>query len=218
MLIKRKGSFYHDDKPLAPLTDDQIDEIEDAMEEWMQKEAQVCKIIHSTVDQSTFHQIKGEPTTTDIWKKLMSIHGSKGAMYETDLLAQLQNTCFVENGEIDMHTHLSNMVVIKEHLAKIGCPLSDALFASYIHTSMSLAPTYKPLFTTLAMSAHTSGKSVSSQDLIWHLNEEANSAAIKSNINCQHEEMIAVHAKACSDPRDTKGKGKSKSKNKDKDK
>ncbi|KAH0583133.1 hypothetical protein H2248_011019 [Termitomyces sp. 'cryptogamus'] len=211
MLVKCKGSFYHDDKSLAPLTNDQINEIKDAMEEWMQKEAQVHEIIYSTVDQSAFHQVKGEPTATDIWKKLMSIHGSKGAMYGTDLLAQLQNTCFVKNGEIDMHTHLSNMVVIKEHLTEIGCPF-------YIHTSMSLAPTYKPLFTTLATSACTSGKSVSSQDLIWHLNEEANSTAIKSNINCQHKVMIVAHTKACGDPRDTKEKGKSKSKNKDKDK
>ncbi|KAG6865436.1 hypothetical protein C0993_008024, partial [Termitomyces sp. T159_Od127] len=140
-LVERKGSFYHDDTSLVPLTDEQIDKIEDAMEEWMQKEPQVRKIIYSTVDQSTFHQVKGEPTAADIWKKLVSIHGSKGAMY---LLAQLQNTCFVENSEIDI----------------------------YIHTSMSLAPTCKPLFTTLATSACTSEKSISSQDLIWHLNEE----------------------------------------------
>ncbi|KAG6899256.1 hypothetical protein C0993_011933 [Termitomyces sp. T159_Od127] len=113
-LVEHEGSFYRDDKSLAPLTDNQIDEIEDAMEEWLQKEAQVREIIYSTVDQSTFHQIKGEPTAAAIWKKLASIHGSKGAMYETNLLAQLQNTCFIENSKIDMCTHLASMVVIKE--------------------------------------------------------------------------------------------------------
>ncbi|KAG6903510.1 hypothetical protein C0995_005533, partial [Termitomyces sp. Mi166 len=116
----------------------------------------VCKIIYSTVDQSTFHQVKGELTAADVWKKLMSIHGDKGAMYESNLLAQLQNTCYIENGEINMHTHLAKMVVIKDHLANIGCPISDASFASYICTSLSLAPMFKPLFTTLATSAHTS--------------------------------------------------------------
>lgn len=176
------------------------------MDNWFQKKAQVCKIIYSTVDQSTFHQIKREPTTAAIWKKLASIHSSKGAMYETNLLAQLQNTHFIENSKINMHTHLTSMVVIKEHLAKIGCPLSDALFVSYICTLLSLAPTYKSLFTTLTTSACTSGKSVSSQDLIWHFNEKANSTAIKTNIYCQHEAMIAAHAKAHSNYKGGKDK------------
>ncbi|KAG6884743.1 hypothetical protein C0993_008581 [Termitomyces sp. T159_Od127] len=214
-LVKCDGSFYWDDKSLDPLSDKQINDLEEVMEEWLQKEAQVCKVIYSTVDQSTFHQLKGEPTTAAVWKKLASIHGNKGAMYETDLLAQLQNTCFVKNSKIDMRTHLANMVVVKEHLAEIGCPLSDASFVSYICTSLSLAPMYKPLFTTLATSARTSGKPVSSQHLIWHLNEEANSAAIETNINHQHKAMVAAHAKTCGDK---SGKDKSKSKSKDKDK
>ncbi|KAG5335143.1 hypothetical protein C0989_002207 [Termitomyces sp. Mn162] len=86
-LIKHERFFYHDNRSLALLTDDQIDKIEDAMEEWLQKEAQVDEIIYSMVNQSTFHQVKGEPTTAAIWKKLTLIHGSKGAVYKTDLLA-----------------------------------------------------------------------------------------------------------------------------------
>ncbi|KAG5721572.1 hypothetical protein E4T56_gene13059 [Termitomyces sp. T112] len=205
-LVEREGNFYENEKSLAPLSDKEIDKIEDMMEEWSQKEAQVREIIYSTVDQSTFHQVKGEPTAAAVWKKLASIHSSKGAMYETDLLAQLQNARFIKNGEIDMCTHLANLVVIKECLAEIRCPLSDASFVSYIRTSLSLAPTYKPLFTMLAMSACTSGKSVSNQDLIWHLNKEANSAAIETSINHQHEAMIAAHAKACGSSKDEKGK------------
>ncbi|KAG6892891.1 hypothetical protein C0995_002121 [Termitomyces sp. Mi166 len=122
-------------------------------------------------------------------------------MYKTDLLAQLQNAHFVENSKVDMRTHLANMVVIKEHLAEIGCPLSNASFASYIHTSLSLAPSYKLLFTMLAANACAAGRSVTSQDLIWHLNKEANSAAIKTSINRQHEAI---------------GKPKSKGKSKEK--
>ncbi|KAG5349116.1 hypothetical protein C0989_005809 [Termitomyces sp. Mn162] len=163
-----------------------------------------------------FHQVKGEPTANAVWKKLASIHGDKGAMYESNLLAQLQNARYVENDEIDMRTHLANMVVIKDRLAEIGCPISDASFASYIRTLLSLAPTFKPLFTTLATSARTSGRPTTSQDLIWHLTEEANSAAIESNINCQHEAMVAAHAKACGDSKSGRDKGKTKSKDKDK--
>ncbi|KAG5352070.1 hypothetical protein C0989_003995 [Termitomyces sp. Mn162] len=214
-LVEHDESFYWDNKSLALLSDKEIDDLEEAMEGWLQKEAQVHKIIYSTVDQLTFCQVKGEPTAAAIWKKLTSIHGNKEAMYKTDLLAQLQNTCFVKNSKINICTHLTNMVVVKEHLTKIRCPLSDASFVSYICTSLLLAPMYKPLFTTLAMSVHTSGRLILSQDLIWHLNEEENSAAIKTNINCQHKAMVAAHTKTCGDK---SGKDKSKSKSKDKDK
>ncbi|KAG6884174.1 hypothetical protein C0995_010767 [Termitomyces sp. Mi166 len=69
---------------------------------------------------------------------------------------------------------------------------------------------FKPLFTTLATSAHTSGKPTTSQDLIWHLIKEANSAVIKNNINCQHEAVVAACAKAQAESKDNKGKGKEK--------
>ncbi|KAG6888128.1 hypothetical protein C0995_010548 [Termitomyces sp. Mi166 len=168
MLVKCSSSFFLNNNSLFSLLDKEIEKHEDAIKNWLQKEVMVCKIIYSTVDQSTFYQVKGELTAADVWKKLTLIHGDKGAMYESDLLAQLQNACYIENGKINI----------------------------YICTSLSLTPTFKPLFTTLATSAHTSGKPTTSQDLIWHLTKEANSAAIKNNINCQHEAMVAAHAKA----------------------
>ncbi|KAG6857875.1 hypothetical protein C0995_004531, partial [Termitomyces sp. Mi166 len=79
------------------MLDMDIEDHKELMEEWLQKEAQVCKIIYGMVDQSTFHQVKGETTAAAVWRKLTSIHGNKGAMYETDLLAQLQNAHFIEN-------------------------------------------------------------------------------------------------------------------------
>ncbi|KAG6876888.1 hypothetical protein C0993_012338 [Termitomyces sp. T159_Od127] len=115
-----------------------------------------------------------------------------------------------------MRTHLANLVVIKEHLTEIDCPISDASFTSYIYTSLSLAPSYKPLLTTLAANAHVIGKPMSSNDFIWHLNEEANNTAVESSINKQHEAMITAHAKAKGDTKDTKSKSKSKGKGKDK--
>ncbi|KAG5341023.1 hypothetical protein C0989_012227 [Termitomyces sp. Mn162] len=181
-LIKHNGSFFYDNNSLSPLSDLEIEDHEELTEEWLQKEAQAHKVIYGTVDKSTFHKVKG--------KLLLLLSGRnscqfivKGAMYETDLLAQLQNACFVENSEVDMHTHLANMVIIKDHLAEIRCPLSNASFASYIHMSLSLAPSYKPLFTTLTANTCTAGQSVTKQDLIWHLNEEANSVAIETSIN-----------------------------------
>ncbi|KAG6887905.1 hypothetical protein C0995_011655 [Termitomyces sp. Mi166 len=209
-LVKHDSFFFWD------VQDKQVKEHEDAMEDWLQKEATVHDIIYATVDQFTFHQIQEETTAAAVWKKLTSIHGNRGAMFETDLIAWLQNSCFIENSEVMMHDHLANLVILKEHLVKTSCPLSDASFASYICTSLSLAPSYKPLLTMLTTNACVTEKSVSSQDLIWHINEEANNAAIKSSINLHHKAMVTAHAKAKGESKDVKGQSKFKGKGKDK--
>ncbi|KAG6859749.1 hypothetical protein C0995_004525, partial [Termitomyces sp. Mi166 len=118
-LVEHDGSFFHNNDSLSSMSDMDIEDHEELMEEWLQKEVQVHEIIYGTVDQSTFYQVKEETTAAAVWRKLASIHGNKGAMYETDLLAQLQNARFIENSKVNMCTHLANMVVIKERLAKI---------------------------------------------------------------------------------------------------
>jgi hypothetical protein len=67
----------------------------------------VREIIYRTVDKSTFLQVKREKTADLVWKKLVSIHADRGGMYETNLLAKLQNTRYNEGD--DMREHLTTM-------------------------------------------------------------------------------------------------------------
>ncbi|KAF8810769.1 hypothetical protein BYT27DRAFT_7091166, partial [Phlegmacium glaucopus] len=78
----------------------------------------------------------------------------------------------------------------------MNCPISDESFVAYIQTSLSLTPSFRSLITTLGATAHESGKKLSSSNLIWHLNEEANSVALEQSINQSNEAMIAATAKA----------------------
>ncbi|KAG6912216.1 hypothetical protein DXG01_016348, partial [Tephrocybe rancida] len=78
-LHEHEGSFFLGQHTMSPLTDEEIADHEDAIELWEQKEAQVREIIYSSVDQSTFYQVKSEPTAAAVWKKLASIHADKGA-------------------------------------------------------------------------------------------------------------------------------------------
>ncbi|RDB27836.1 Retrovirus-related Pol polyprotein from transposon TNT 1-94 [Hypsizygus marmoreus] len=212
-LQERNGSFYKE-QMLNPLSDKELEEHEDAVEEWLQKEAQVREIIYGTVDQSTFLQIKNEPTAATVWKKLTSIHADKGIMFETDLLMRLQTSRYVEGD--DMRKHLTDLTSLKERLAEIGSPLSDESFASYIRTSLSLSPSYRPLFTTLATAAREKGKPTTSDELKWHLLEEANTAELEENMNKSNSAMLAAHVRFRGD--NTKGNsGKSKGKGKSKD-
>jgi hypothetical protein len=95
---------------------------------------------YRTIDKSTFIQVKNKIYAAAIWKKVISVHADKGSMFETNLLTQLQNSCYVKGDA--MWEHLAKMVEIKERLAEMGCPLSDESFMSYIRTSISLAPSF----------------------------------------------------------------------------
>jgi hypothetical protein len=189
-----------------PLTEEEIEKHESGQDEYEQKQASVREVIYRTVDNTTFIQIKNEKDAAAVWKKLASIHADKGSMYETNLLTQLQTTRYVEGD--NMREHLAKMTEIKERLAEINCQISDESFVAYIRTSISLVPNFRSLITTLSATSHESGKKLTSTNLIWHLNEEANSVALEENINKSNEAMIAATAKA----RGSTSKGKEKEK------
>ena len=89
----------------------------------------------------------------------------------------------------------------------MNAPVSDESFVSYLRTSLSLAPSYRNLFTTLSTTARQTGKKLTPADVIWHLIEEATSAEIEDNINKSNAAMMATSSK----PKGGKDKNKSKS-------
>ena len=154
-----------------------------------------------------FLKIKGEITADMVWKKLTSIHANKGRMYKMDLLSRLQNMCYTE-GE-SMRDHLTGMTELKERLAEMSVEISDQSFVTYIRTSLSLTPTFRPLFIALSAAARKSEKPLTSSELIWHLTEEATSTAVEDNINKSNAAMATQQ-------QSQKGKGKGReSKSKD---
>jgi hypothetical protein len=143
--------------------------------------------------------VKNETDAAAVWKKIISIHADRGSMFETNLITQLQNSRYTEGDS--MREHLAKMVKIKERLAEMSYALTDKSFVSYICTSISLAPNFRSLITTLNASAH---EKLTSRNLIWHLNEEANSLVLEDTINKSNKAMLAATSKARG------GKGKEK--------
>jgi hypothetical protein len=138
-LDKRNGIFYKRNS-LAPLTDMEVEKHEEAQDSYDQMQAAVFKVIYRTVDKTTFLQMKNESNATAMWKKVALIHANKGSLYKTNLLMQLQNTCYAE-GE-SMRDHIAKMTELRERLAKMNTPVSDESFVSYLRTSLSLAPSF----------------------------------------------------------------------------
>ncbi|KAG6853014.1 hypothetical protein C0991_007455 [Blastosporella zonata] len=96
------------------MTDEEVEEYEEKIEIWLQKEAQVREFIYGTIDKSTLLQIKNELTAVDVWKKLASIHSDKGAMFETELLTQLSNSRFHTADSATMREHLAGLTTLNE--------------------------------------------------------------------------------------------------------
>jgi hypothetical protein len=208
-LVETGGKFYLPSDLTNALSAEALDKHETSVDLWEQREAQVRELIYNTVDNATFLQIKGEKTSAALWKKLTSIHGNKGAQFEEYLLDKLQTARYTESE--DMRTHLANMNTLHERLGEIGSPISDVQFNAYIRTSLSLAPRYQPLLTTLSTTARQTKSALSSDDLIWHLVEEANTVKLEASVNKAHAALTTAHGKSSKNSSE-KGKGRDRKK------
>ena len=207
LLIESNGAFFKSGS-LAPLTDEELEKYEETVDTYDQSQAAVCEVIYRTIDKTTFLQVKNEVDAASMWKKVASIHANKGTLYETNLLMQLQNIRYTEKES--MREHIAKMTELRERLAEMNAPISEESFVSYLRTSLSLAPSFRTLFTTLSATAHQTGKKLTSADVIWHLTEEATSIEIEDNINKSNAAMMASTSKS------KRGKGKDKDKSKSK--
>jgi len=107
------------------------------------------------------------------------MHDVLSSMIYNDVLTKLTGMCYIN--DIKIHVHLYTMKELWEQLAEIGKPLSDDQFWAYIHAS--LTPDYWPFFTSLFISAYSTGKLISIEDLIIHIYQEADVKAINKNAN-----------------------------------
>ena len=145
------------------LNNNELEKHEKEEDEYKQKQASVHKVIYKTTDKSTFIQVKNEEDTAAVWKKVILIHADKGMMFKTDHLTQLQNSCYVVGDS--MQEHLAKIVEIKERLVEMSYSLTDESFVSYIHTSISLAPNFQSIITTLNTSAYETEKNSQAKTL-----------------------------------------------------
>ena len=133
-LEEKNGKSYKKGSP-TPLTEEEIEKHDDAIDLYQQREAQVHEFIYGTVDPSTSMQIEVE-TAAEVWKNLVAIHTTKGDMFQTDILNKLQTIRHTEGD--DMRVHLNSMCTLRKQLAETGAKITDDSFNTYICTSLSL--------------------------------------------------------------------------------
>ncbi|KAJ6536211.1 hypothetical protein B0H19DRAFT_1003954, partial [Mycena capillaripes] len=132
-LIARDGSFYLPGR-LAPLSDDELEEHETKLDEYLQKQAQVREVIYQTVSEATFMRIKSAPTAQLMLHQLVAIFEGKGEMVQIDTLTRLQSLRCPEDGDVILH--ITEMKRLKEALDSMSAPIADAQFSAYIKASL----------------------------------------------------------------------------------
>src|SRR5271168_3495880 len=198
-LIEQHSAYFRPNE-LAPLSNEDLEEHEDFVDSYHQKEAQVQEIIYDTVSKSVFLEIKDESSAAGVWSKLVAIHEAKGTMTYTDTLTKLSSARYTDGKS--MRAHISTMKELRERLAEMGNPINDDQFSAYIRAS--LTPDYRPLLTSIMASSRTSGKTLSVHDLITFIYEEADNKAAEKNVD-EAKDNVAMAANK------EKGKGKNKS-------
>ena len=128
--VEHKGKFYQStDTVFAhPLSDDDLEKLEDKLEEYEQKEAKMRTIIYESISDSTFNKIKGEATAALIWKKLISIMTGKGDLVCEHLLTWLGNMSCSDEG--NMQEHLGKMKILHECIEGMGLKIEDNQYIS----------------------------------------------------------------------------------------
>ena len=176
MTEKKTGEFYKTgDQSQKPLSDTEVEAMEKATDEYQQKEASVREVIYETISQSMFLQIKNEPTAAKVWSKLVSIMQEKGDLIQVSILTKLQTMICLEDN--DIRAHLAKMNELKEQLEGMGAPVSDPSFAAMIRKS--LPASYRPLLQTLSATARVNKKTLTSDQIISAIHEEADKLIVQ---------------------------------------
>ena len=202
-LEEREGAYFKA-KSTTALTEKELDDHYTELDTYETKQAQVRDVIYETVSKSVFLEVKNEATATDVWKKVISIHETKGTMSYTDTLTQLSNMRYSEDKS--MHSHISAMQELRERLADTGPPISEDQFSAYIRAS--LTPDYRPLLTSIMSSACATKATVALHDLIAMIYEEADNKAALKRVD-EANENAALAASSSKNHR-MKGKGRAK--------
>ncbi|KAF8662048.1 hypothetical protein AX16_001233 [Volvariella volvacea WC 439] len=159
--------------PTSILSAEEIEKVEQAIDLYEQKEAQMRSLIYSTISHSTFLQVKDCPSAHEVWENIVTLNEKKIVHLSEKTLDRLQSLRYDPKASgASMRSHINNLVALRERLADTGCPISDEEFVPSIQESLSSTTPYRRLLSLIKIITDLTQKPVNSKALIQLLYDE----------------------------------------------
>jgi hypothetical protein len=139
-------------------------------------QAIVKQVIASTIPDALFLRVKDANTAAELWKKVAEEFEKKSRMVTVDLRRRLQDERCNEIGNV--RTHLEKLQTLHTDLIGMGADPGDENFTAIILGS--LPPSFDPYLSAITATSTLLGKTLSPDDLIRGLNEEADRRSLKN--------------------------------------
>ena len=157
---------------------------------WKQGEAIVKQQIAATIPDSLFMKIRGKGNALEIWSSLTKEFEKKSRSVAVDLRKRLQDEYCSEKA--DVRAHFDKLRTMREELAAMGATPPDDDFYSIIMSSMP--PSYNAYISAVNGTASVLGTTLSPDDLMQTLTEEADRRTTNTKkTNQRKEENVAFY-------------------------
>jgi hypothetical protein len=152
----------------TPATQTEIDDSDEKIDIYHQKNSLVKQQIFSTITDRLLLRVQKLDEASKIWAEICTIHEGKSELVQIDLRRRLQETRCDEGG--DVKAHFSEMFRLRESLAGMGAVISDNDFYAIILGS--LPESYRPLLSSINAAARISQKALTPYELVNVISEE----------------------------------------------
>jgi hypothetical protein len=149
-------------------TDAELEDLEDKIDEYQQKDSLVKQQIFSTISDQLLLRIQNLGSAAAIWDKVCKIHKGKTELVHIDLRRRLQELRCEEGG--DVKAHFGEQLRLRELLAGMGASIEDRDF--YAITLGLLPESYRPLVSSINATAKIAKKVLTPYELISVVTEE----------------------------------------------
>ena len=136
--------------------------------EWLKADTEARHYIASTIPDSLLVKTINHKTSTDLWNAICLEHEGKTHVFRMEMIRQIHNERCTDSD--DVHTHLANMVCLREELAATGETLDDKTFTSIL--TNSLPESYGHVVSTACTTATIMGQSPTIEQIITIVQSE----------------------------------------------
>ena len=175
------------------MTKEEVSAIENYPKEisqYLQEQAIVFQQIASTIPDSLYLKIKGNPTVKEAWDALKADFEKRSRMITIELRKRLQDTRCTENG--NLRTHFDTIRTMREELASLGTILGEQDFSATILGS--LPKSYDQFLSAVTATASVLKKDLNPEDLMQTIIDKYDRRSTRSRVPKEKGGDVAFYA------------------------